>query len=64
MVAAMELKLDDKEAGLLKTILEQHLSDLRMEIADTEKYDWRNEMKKDEETIKSLIARLGAPGSS
>ena len=60
----MELKLDDKEAGLLKTILEQHLSDLRMEIADTEKYDWRNEMKKDEETIKSLIARLGAPGSS
>jgi hypothetical protein len=60
----MELKLDDKEATLLKTVLEQHLSDLRMEIADTEKYDWRQDMKKDEETIKSLISRLGGPGSS
>jgi hypothetical protein len=60
----MELKLDDKEATLLKTILEQHLSDLRMEIADTEKYDWREELKKDEETIKGLISRLSGPAPS
>jgi hypothetical protein len=54
----MHLELRDEEAALLKTVLEQFVSDLRMEIADTENYDFRQGLKADEETLKSLIARL------
>ncbi len=64
MATAMELTLSDDEARLLRTVLERFLSDLRMEIVDTEKYDWRQEMKQDEEVLKSLISRLGGPNRS
>jgi len=55
----MDITLTPDEAQLLKKILESFLSDLRVEVADTEKYEWRKELQKDEETIKGLIARLG-----
>lgn len=54
----MELGLNLEERELLKRILTTYLSNLRMEIADTENYDWRQDMKKDEAVIKVLIARL------
>ncbi|MGE0057026.1 MAG: hypothetical protein AB7P33_16730 [Dehalococcoidia bacterium] len=52
------IQLDDRESELLLQVLRNTLSDLRMTISDTENYDWRQEMKKDEELMKSLIARL------
>lgn len=55
----MDITLTAEEAQLLKKILESFLSDLRMEVADTEKYEWRKELQKDEEAIKALLARLG-----
>lgn len=57
----MELALQPEEVALLRRILSNYLSDLRMEIADTERYDLRQELKRDEEMIKSLLARLAAP---
>lgn len=54
----MELALQPEEVALLQRILSNYLSDLRMEIADTERYDLRQELKRDEEMIKSLLARL------
>ncbi len=54
----MELALQPEEVALLRRILSNYLSDLRMEIADTERYDLRQELKRDEEVIKSLLARL------
>ncbi len=54
----MELTLEHGEAALLERILANYLSDLRMEITDTEDYDLRESMKQDEETIKGLIERL------
>jgi len=59
----MELKLDQPEAGLLIDILESHLGDLRMEIGKTENFDMRNDLKHDEEMLKSMIARLKATAS-
>ena len=59
----MELKLDQPEAGLLIDILESHLGDLRMEIGKTENFDMRNDLKHDEETLKSMIARLKTTAS-
>ena len=59
----MELKLDQPEADLLIDILESHLGDLRMEIGKTENFDMRNDLKHDEEMLKSMIARLKATAS-
>ena len=57
----MELHLEEHEASLLRTILERHLGDFRMEIGKTEDYDMRQWMKRDEQSIKSMLANLGAP---
>lgn len=54
----MEVTLQHHEAALLKRILENSLSDLRMEISNTENYELRESLKRDEKTIKELIARL------
>lgn len=59
-IFALDLRLD--EAVLLKQILSNHLSDLRMEITDTENYDMRESMKRDEAMIKALIAKLDQMG--
>lgn len=56
----MDMNLTAEEAELLKKILQRYVSDLKMEISNTEKYEWRQEMKQDEETVKGLITRLGS----
>jgi hypothetical protein len=57
----MQLQLEDAEVTLLRTILERHLGDFRMEIGKTEDYDMRQWMKRDEQSIKSMLERLGSP---
>ena len=56
----MQLALTGEEAVLLKRILEQYVSELKSEISDTEKYDWRQSMKQDEAMAKAVIERLGS----
>jgi len=52
------LQLSKEEAQILSEFLQSALSDLRMEIADTEKMEWRVEMKKREQFLGDLIGRL------
>lgn len=52
------LQLTDDEAKSLAAILAFYLSDLRMEIADTERIVWRERMKREEVFIKRLLATL------
>ena len=59
----MELTLQDEEAKLLKEILERYLSNLRMEIAGTEKFELREALKADEESLKQIISRLAEGGA-
>ena len=54
----MNLELSRPEFDLLRQVLERHISNLRMEIAGTEKYDWRKDMQADEERLKDVLARL------
>lgn len=54
----MEITFQSDEVDLLKAVLTNYLSDLRMEIADTEDYDMREEMKRNEATLKSIISRF------
>ncbi len=52
------LQLDQRESEVVLRVLENALGELKMTISNTENYDWRQDMKRDEEIIKGLIARL------
>lgn len=52
------LEVNDREAGLLRTMLESYLSDLRMEIADTDKLEYREMLKERERLLKRLLTDL------
>lgn len=57
----IQLNLTDIEASTLSTILMSYLSDLRMEIADTEQIDFRERLKQDEVLIKKILETLAEP---
>lgn len=54
----MDIELSAEDFTLLKRVLERFRSDLRMEIADTDKLEWRKEMHADEDRANALLARL------
>jgi hypothetical protein len=49
------LTLTPENVDQLRFILGSYLSDLRKEIADTEQHDFREELKRREEFIKTLL---------
>jgi hypothetical protein len=55
----MQLTLRSEEVSLLQRVLLNYLSDLRMEIVDTEDYELREALHVDETTLKQIITRLG-----
>ena len=54
----MAITLERDDAEMVLAILKRYLGALKEEIGKTENYDWRQDMKRDEERIKALIARL------
>jgi len=54
----MELILQPEEAQLLRQVLTQHTSDLKMEIGKTENYAWRQAQKHDVEVLRAIVGRL------
>lgn len=52
------IDLTPEEQATLVEMLENRLSDLRMEISDTDSLDYRNELKKRKETLAKLIDAL------
>jgi hypothetical protein len=54
----MELSLQPDEVTLLRQLLTRALSEMREEIAGTDSYDMRQELKRDEETLRGMLARL------
>ncbi len=59
-----QITLNNDETLKLKAILESYLSDLRMEVADTDRREYREELKAEEVFLKDLIGRLsGQQGS-
>lgn len=54
----MEFTLQPEEAKLFARILAEYLSDMRMEITKTEKYEWRESLKQEEVMIKAMLVRL------
>ncbi|HET6720582.1 MAG TPA: hypothetical protein VFH22_13085 [Rhodocyclaceae bacterium] len=52
------LELSRDEADMLATMLTADLSDLRMEIAGTDKKEWRDGLKLREVFLNQLLGRL------
>jgi hypothetical protein len=59
----MDLTLTTDEATLLARIVRNYLSDLRMEIRETDSYEWRQSLKHDEALLNGLLSRLPAPAA-
>jgi uncharacterized protein (DUF2164 family) len=63
-----QITLTQEEAAALRDILRSYLSDLRMEVADTDSMQFRENLKREEVLLKKLLqqldAELASPGAS
>lgn len=58
----INLDITNDEKSILIDVLESYLSDLRMEIADTDKMDFREELKDKKEVLNKVLAQLQKAG--
>jgi hypothetical protein len=49
---------DHTEIDMLQDVLKEYLTDLRSEILDTDDYDYRQGLKKKEEILRAILAKL------
>lgn len=56
----VSVTLEDAEARILRETLESFLSDLRMEIADTDLKDFRDRLKARRVVLEKIAGRLPA----
>ena len=54
----MQLSLTKDETTMLTEILESYRSDLRMEIADTDSMDFREQLKQREALLNKILSQL------
>ena len=52
------IQIAEEEAEVLRSVLEEYVSELRMEIANTDSMDFREGLKRKEEILKALVKRL------
>lgn len=57
----VELDLTEEERQILHDVLQSYLSDLRMEIADTDRMDFRDMLKDRKAVVQKALDSLGAP---
>ncbi|HSF30670.1 MAG TPA: hypothetical protein VLK82_09410 [Candidatus Tectomicrobia bacterium] len=67
----VQIILTHEEAATLRNVLSSYVSDLRMEVANTDSRPFREHLKRDEAMLKKLLQQLdtalaapGAPSSS
>jgi hypothetical protein len=58
-----QIELEEREATVLRRILEDFVSDTRMEVANTDSQDFRDDLKERERVAKDLLGRLEGPSS-
>lgn len=56
----MQLNLTSAEAALLREMLAHYLSDLEMEVARTDRKDFRQTLRERERLLERLVAELGS----
>ena len=58
------LNLSSEQAETLAQVLEDYVSDLRMEVANTDSQEFRDDLKKKELFLKDLLSQLGRTATS
>ncbi len=56
----MEITLDRDERQILRTILENELSDLRMEMADTDRKEFRDILGRRKAVLEKVVEALSS----
>ena len=56
----MNLELTDEESAAVRSALTSYLSDLRQEIAGTDRKEMRDELKRRESLLASVLLRAAA----
>jgi hypothetical protein len=56
----MEILLDNDERQILHTVLENELSDLRMEMADTDRKEFRDLLARRKAVLQKVVEALGS----
>jgi hypothetical protein len=59
----VNLELTQETAQILERILTSYVSDLRMEIAGTDNYGFRQNLKHEEALLKEMLASFHAPAA-
>ena len=54
----MNSGFDNQELKVLEEVVQEYLGDLSMEIADTENYEFRQELKQKSEVLQTILAKL------
>ncbi|MBI5473998.1 MAG: hypothetical protein HY961_16800 [Ignavibacteriae bacterium] len=54
----MSTGFDSSELKVLEELVQESLGDLSMEIADTENYDFRQELKRKSEVLQAILSKL------
>lgn len=54
----VRLELQPTEAEVLRMVLESYLSDLRMEIADTDSQDYRQKLKDRKMVLRRIVTSI------
>jgi len=54
----IRIELTDSEATTLQEVLDSYLSDLRMEIADTDRMEFRESLKAKKKVVEGVLGRL------
>jgi hypothetical protein len=56
----IQLSLDHEEATVLRDALATYISELRMEIVDTEQHEFRESLKREEVLLTKIVGQLKA----
>jgi len=54
----IRIELTDSEATTLQEVLDSYLSDLRMEIADTDRMEFRESLKAKKKVVEGVLGRI------
>jgi hypothetical protein len=58
-----QLELGQEEVEVLRQVFDIYLSDLRMEIAATDRLEFRDELKRQETVLRRVLERLPGQGT-
>ena len=54
----LHIELTEEEQSTLREVLESDLSELRMEISETDHREFKEQLKKKEQILNSIVGRL------